>query len=70
MAYLTMRERITVVAYVDGWGAKYVACAMGVSCGTVKETIKRVRARYRDEGRDAGTKIHLSICLTEDGYLN
>jgi DNA-binding CsgD family transcriptional regulator len=65
---LTLRQRMIVATYADGWQAKQVAAAFGLTRETVVSTVKDVRLKYEIAGRFAGTKIALGERLREDGY--
>lgn len=68
-AALSDREREALRLYASNMPAKSVARRMGVSEGTAKEYLKRVRAKYAALDRPAGTKLDLYHRAVEDGVL-
>lgn len=68
-AHLTERERDVLRLYASNLPAKSVARRLGVTEGTVKEYLKRIRAKYAGLDRPAGTKLELYRRAVEDGVL-
>lgn len=69
-AHLTERERDVLRLYASNLPAKSVARRLGVTEGTVKEHLKRIRAKYAGLDRPAGTKLALYHRAVEDGVLD
>lgn len=68
-AALSEREAEALRLYASNMPAKSVARRMGVSEGTAKEYLKRVRAKYTALDRPSGTKLDLYHRALEDGVL-
>lgn len=69
-ANLSPRERQVLALYASGFALKQVAFELGVSYSTVKEHIDRVRTKYSNIGRTAGTKTELYLRAVEDGLID
>jgi DNA-binding NarL/FixJ family response regulator len=69
-ANLSPRERQVLALYASGFALKQVAFELGVSYSTVKEHIDRVRSKYSNIGRPAGTKTELYLRALEDGLID
>jgi DNA-binding NarL/FixJ family response regulator len=69
-ANLSPRERQVLALYASGFALKQVAFELGVSSSTVKEHIDRVRSKYSNIGRPAGTKTELYLRAVEDGLID
>jgi DNA-binding NarL/FixJ family response regulator len=69
-ANLSPRERQVLGLYASGFALKQVAFELGVSYSTVKEHIDRVRSKYSNIGRPAGTKTELYLRAVEDGVID
>lgn len=67
---LSPQERITLRLYAENLPAKSVARRMGVTEGTVKVYLRRIRAKYAAVGRPAPTKLDLYRRAVEDGILD
>lgn len=68
-AALSDREAEALRLYASNMPAKSVARRMGVSEGTAKEYLKRVRAKYAALNRPSGTKLDLYHRAVEDGVI-
>jgi DNA-binding NarL/FixJ family response regulator len=66
---LSDRERDVLRLYASNLPAKSVARRLGITEGTVKEYLKRIRAKYAEMHRPAGTKLDLYQRAVEDGVL-
>lgn len=66
---ITERERAVLELYLSGMAAKQVATRLGLKETTVKEYLRRVRARYATAGRPASTRMELYFHAVEDGIL-
>ncbi len=69
-ANLSPRERQVLALYASGFALKQVAFELGVGYSTVKEHIDRVRTKYSNIGRPAGTKTELYLRAVEDGLID
>jgi DNA-binding NarL/FixJ family response regulator len=69
-ANLSPRERQVLSLYASGFALKQVAFELGVGYSTVKEHIDRVRTKYSNIGRPAGTKTELYLRAVEDGLID
>ena len=69
-ANLSPREREVLALYASGFALKQVAFELGVGYSTVKEHIDRVRSKYSNVGRPAGTKTELYLRAVEDGLID
>jgi DNA-binding NarL/FixJ family response regulator len=69
-ANLSPRERQVLALYASGFALKQVAYELGVGYSTVKEHIDRVRSKYSNIGRPAGTKTELYLRAVEDGLID
>lgn len=65
----TTREAEVLGLYLSGLAAKQVAHRLGLKESTVKEYLRRVRARYAAAGRPASTRMELYFRAVEDGLL-
>lgn len=66
---LSAQELTTLRMYAGGMPMKSVARRMGISEGSVKSYVDRIREKYARAGRDAPTKIDLYRRAVEDGHL-
>ncbi len=66
---LSERESEALRLYAMGLGMKSAARRMGISLGTYKEYLLRVRRKYASVDRPAQTKLALYHRAVEDGYL-
>ena len=69
-ANLSMREREVLSLYASGMSLKQVAFALQIKPSSAKEHIDRVRVKYANLGREAGTKVDLFKRALEDGFLS
>jgi DNA-binding NarL/FixJ family response regulator len=69
-AALSPKEREVLRLYASNVPAKSVARRLGITEGTVKTHIKRIKAKYVALGRSAGTKLDLYHRAVEDGLLS
>lgn len=69
-AQLSARERDVLRLYAAGLPLKSVAQRLGIAYSTAKENISRIRVKYVDVGRAAGTKIDLLHRAVEDGLVD
>ncbi|WP_313022293.1 response regulator transcription factor [Mobilicoccus sp.] len=67
--HLSAREQEALRLYATGLPLKSVARRMIVTPDTVKEYLLRVRRKYTELGRQAGTKTDLYMRAVEDGFL-
>jgi two-component system, NarL family, nitrate/nitrite response regulator NarL len=63
---LSRREETVLRAYVSGLKLDTVARRMGISPSTAKTYLERVKAKYRQAGRPADTKLELARRLAEE----
>ncbi len=66
---LSPRELDALRLYASGLKISAVAHRLGISPHTAKEYLDRVRAKYREVGRPAGTRTELYAAATRDGLL-
>ena len=66
---LAPREAEALKLYAAGLPLKLVARRMEISQETAREYLLRVRRKYAEVGRDAGTKSDLYYLAVEDGHL-
>lgn len=66
---LAAREVEVLVLAAEGLAGKQVATQLGITEGTVKTYLKRIRTKYADLGRHAGTRIELRARAIEDGHV-
>jgi two-component system nitrate/nitrite response regulator NarL len=66
---LTRREEEALRLVSRGLADKQAARAMDISEDTLKEYIKRVRAKYAESGRPAASRVELNHRAVEDGYV-
>jgi DNA-binding NarL/FixJ family response regulator len=66
---LSQGEEQALRLYVTGRSTQAVAQAMNVQYETAKTYLRRVRAKYRLVGREAGRRADLIDRAAEDGYL-
>jgi DNA-binding NarL/FixJ family response regulator len=66
---LSPRELDALRLYASGLKLSAVAHRMGISPHTAKEYLDRVRAKYREVGRPAGTRTELYAAASRDGLL-
>ncbi|MFW6725350.1 response regulator [Streptomyces sp. MAR4 CNY-716] len=64
---LSPREEQILLDYASGMTLKSAARRAGLSAATAKDYLDRVKAKYRDAGRPAYTKIDLARRAREDG---
>ncbi len=65
---LSARERQALALYTSGLPMKSAARRMGISLGSFREYLLRVRRKYADVDRPAATKLQLYRRAVEDGY--
>ena len=63
---LSAREKDVVTTYASGATLETTARRLGISLGTAKKHLERVKAKYRKAGRPAHTKVELAARLRED----
>lgn len=66
---LSQREVQVLISYSGGSKGDEVADALGMREGTVRVYLKRIRAKYADVDRRAGTRIELYQRAIEDGLI-
>ena len=66
---LSQQEQRALILYSSGMKIDAVARKMEVSPGTVKEYIKRVRAKYSASGIPLPTKVELYRAAQEEGLV-
>ncbi len=66
---LSPRQRDVLALYASGEKADRVARMTGLSPNTVNDYLARIRAKYADAGRPAGSKVELYQRAVEDGLL-
>lgn len=64
---LSEREKSVLIAYTSGLTLDAVARRVGVRPSTAKTYLERVKAKYREVGRPAYTKLELTQRVREDG---
>ncbi len=64
---LSQRERSVLVAYISGMTLDAVAERVGIRPSTAKTYLERVKAKYREIGRPAYTKLELAQRAHEEG---
>ncbi len=64
---LSPRERQVLLDYASGMTLKSTARRAGITVHTAKDYLDRVKAKYRQAGRPAYTKIDLAQRVREDG---
>ena len=64
---LSQRERSVLLAYASGLTLEAVAEQVGIRPSTAKTYLERVKAKYREIGRPAYTKLELARRASEDG---
>ncbi|THA24031.1 response regulator transcription factor [Streptomyces sp. RKND-216] len=64
---LSPRERQVLLDYASGMTLKATARRAGITAHTAKDYLDRVKAKYRQAGRPAYTKIDLARRVREDG---
>ncbi|MBC7274302.1 MAG: response regulator transcription factor [Streptomyces sp.] len=64
---LSPRERQILLDYASGMTLKSAARRAGITVHTAKDYLDRVKAKYREAGRPAYTKIDLARRVSEDG---
>lgn len=67
---LSPREIEVLVLISQGLVSKQVAKTLDIKEATVKEHLKRIRAKYADLGRAAGTRVELHRRAIEDGHVH
>ncbi|MGJ3191245.1 response regulator transcription factor [Paenarthrobacter sp. FR1] len=68
-ANLSDREAECLALYATGYALGQVATKMNVQDSTVKKYVDRIREKYEQAGRPAGTKVDLLKRAVEDGIL-
>lgn len=68
-AGLSIQEQRALVLYASGMKMRAVGTTMGVSEGTAREYIKRVRAKYERAGKRLPTKTDLYRTAREEGLI-
>jgi DNA-binding NarL/FixJ family response regulator len=63
---LSQREETVLRAYASGLTLEAAARRVGISPSTAKTYLERVKAKYRQSGRPADTKLDLARRVTED----
>jgi two-component system, NarL family, nitrate/nitrite response regulator NarL len=63
---LSERERSVLIAYTSGMTLDAVAERVGIRPSTAKTYLERVKAKYREAGRAAYTKLELAQRANED----
>ncbi|MFE5300815.1 response regulator [Streptomyces sp. NPDC056632] len=63
---LSPRERQVLLDYASGLTLKSTARRAGITVHTAKDYLDRVKAKYRQAGRPAYTKIDLAVRVRED----
>ncbi len=66
---LSERESEALRLYASGLEMKSAARRMGIALATYKEYLLRIRRKYAEVDRPAGTKLDLYHRAVEDGYL-
>ncbi len=66
---LSPQEERTLLLYSSGMKLGSVARTMGITTGTAKEYIRRVRAKYAENGEPLPTKVELYKKAHEEGLL-
>jgi DNA-binding NarL/FixJ family response regulator len=67
---LSERESEALQLYASGLGMKSAARRMGITLGTYREYLLRIRRKYADVDRPAGTKLDLYQRAVEDGLVS
>lgn len=67
---LSERESEALQLYASGLGMKSAARRMGITLGTYREYLLRIRRKYADVDRPAGTKLDLYRRAVEDGLVS
>ncbi len=63
---LSQREKSVLIAYTSGMTLDAVAQRVGIRPSTAKTYLERVKAKYREAGRAAYTKLELAQRAEED----
>lgn len=66
---LSAQEERALLLYSSGMKLASVARIMGITTGTAKEYIRRVRVKYADSGEPLPTKVELFKKAQEEGLL-
>ena len=66
---LARRERLIACLSADGMVHRDIALVCSVGIETSKSAVKRVRAKYSNAGRFAGTRLALRAQLVADGLM-
>lgn len=66
---LSPQERRVLVLYASGLKVESVARRTGISVGTARTYLKRIRAKYAEHGRPAPTKTDLYREAVRDGLI-
>ena len=66
---LSQQERAILVGYASGLTLASAARRAGVRPGTAKSYLDRIKAKYRDLGRPAYTKLDLAERARQDGLI-
>lgn len=68
--HLSRRETETLIMVAQGMADKQVARVLGISEETVKEYLKRVRAKYAELGRPVGSRVEFHHRAIEDSLID
>ena len=66
---LSTREALVAKLYADDHSAEDIGLVLGLSTETIKSYLRRVRLKYRNDGRTTSNRLQLRACLIEDGLL-
>lgn len=66
---LTSRERDVLLCWLTSDSKTAVSTALGLSDGTVKTHLHRIRGKYEAVGRNASTKAALVARALQDGLI-
>lgn len=66
---LTARERDVLLCWLTSDSKTAVSTALGLSDGTVKTHLQRIRGKYEAVGRNASTKAALVARALQDGLI-
>lgn len=67
MTPLTTRQLVVAALYVNGVRMKDVAMLLGYSRHTVVTMLRKVRAKFRANGVDAGTQVLFQVVMNTPG---
>ncbi|WP_147252167.1 helix-turn-helix transcriptional regulator [Blastococcus sp. TF02-09] len=69
--YFAPRQLQVLIAYSSGNELLEVAARRaGMNAETFKTHLRRIRAKYREVGRDAPTRLDLYVRAIQDGFLS